>query len=92
LKTRTRADVFRLLQAIATERLVDGMAKLKDHPVSRTAAVDSLDFLERLFAQREALGIRLLRAATAGLDDPEIVAASCVELARDIVRSAKRRE
>ena len=90
LENKDAADIFRLLQAIETERLVAGLRRLSDDPISRMAAVNSLDFLESLFAQLEALGIRLLRAAITGLDDPEIAAASCVELANDLLRSAKR--
>jgi nucleotidyltransferase-like protein len=90
LENKDAADVFRLLQTIETERLVAGLGRLGDDPISRLAAITSLEFLEGLFAQVEALGIRLLRAAVAGLDDPEIAAASCVELANDLLRSAKR--
>lgn len=90
LENKDAADVFRLLQAIETERLVAGFRRLSDDPISRMAAVNSLEFLDNLFARVEALGIRLLRAAVAGLDDPEIAAASCVELAKDLLRSAKK--
>jgi hypothetical protein len=90
LENKDAADIFRLLQAIETERLVAGLRRLSDDPISHVAAVNSLDFLESLFARVEALGIRLLRAAVTGLDDPEIAAASCVELANDLLRSAKR--
>jgi hypothetical protein len=90
LENKDAADVFRLLQTIETERLAVGLRRLSDDPISRRAAINSLEFLESLFARGEALGIRLLRAAVAGLDDPEIAAASCVELANDLLRSAKR--
>ncbi len=86
LENKDAADVFRLLQAVETERLVAGWARLRDDSISALIATNALEFLEVLFARAEALGIALLRAAVAGLGDPDIAAASCIELANDLLR------
>jgi hypothetical protein len=91
LENKDAADVFRLLQAIATERLVAGLAKLRSDPISVTVSANALDFLQRLFGEAGGLGIKLLRAAVEGLDDPDVAAASCLELAKDLVQAAHNR-
>jgi hypothetical protein len=88
LKNKDAADVFRLLQAIKTERLVDGFRRMMEDPISRASAANALTFLEDLFGKKDAIGIQMLRAAVEGLDDPDIAAASCVELANDLLRAA----
>jgi hypothetical protein len=88
LENKDAADVFRLLQAFETERLAVGLRRLKEDPISQASTINSLEFLDGLFARIDAIGIALLRAAVGGLDDPEIAAASCVELAKDLIRTA----
>ena len=55
-----------------------------------SVTVRALEFLEHLFCDSEGVGINLLRAAITGLDDPDVAAASCIELALDLVREAKK--
>jgi hypothetical protein len=90
LENKDAADIFRLLQAVETERLITGLVRLRDDSISRQTATKALEFLEVLFGRAEGIGISLLRAGVAGLDDPEIIAASCVELAADVLRNAQR--
>lgn len=90
LENKDAADIFRLLQAISTERLVAGFAKITADPISATVSTNSFDFLQRLFGQSEGLGISLLRDAVTGLGDPDNAEASCVELAKDLLRSARK--
>jgi hypothetical protein len=90
LENKDAADTFRLLQAVETERLVGGLVRLRNDSISRVAATNALGYLEVLFCQAEGMGTALLRAAVAGLDDPEVVAASCVELAIEVLGSARR--
>ncbi len=87
LENKDAADVFRVLQAIQRERLVAGFRRLREDSISQATAVLALDFLEGLFTRSDALGINLLRAAVTGLDDPDVAAASCLELANDLLRS-----
>jgi len=88
LENKDAADVFRLLQALPTEKLVAGLAKLRSDPISATVSAHALDFLQRLFGEADLLGIMLVRAAVEGLDDPDVAAASCVELAKDLIQAA----
>ena len=90
MENKDAADVFRLLQAIETERLAAGLELLRTDPISRTPTVNSLRFLEGLFGRPDGLGVTLLRGAVTGLDDPEIAAASCVELANDVLDHDKK--
>ena len=89
LENKDAADIFRLLQAIPTDKLAAGLAKLRSGPISATVSAKALDFLQRLFGETEGLGIKLLRAAVEGLDDPDVAAASCLELAKDIIQAAR---
>jgi len=89
LENKDAADIFRLLQAIPTDKLITGLAKLRSDPISATVSAKALDFLQRLFGETEGLGIKLLRAAVEGLDDPDVAAASCLELAKDLIQAAR---
>jgi hypothetical protein len=90
LENKDAADVFRLLQAISTERLLAGLKTTIADPISMSVTVRALEFLEHLFCDSEGIGINLLRAAITGLDDPDVAAASCIELAMDLEREAKK--
>lgn len=88
VENKDAADVLRLLQSIPTTKLLAGFGKLRSDPISATITTHGLDFLQRLFGGTGGLGIKLLRAAVEGLDDPDVAAASCVELAKDLLQAA----
>ncbi len=90
LENKDAADVFRLLQAIDLERFASGFRALREDAVSAASAVRAIGFLEDLFGRAGGLGIGMLREAVTGLDDPDIAAASCLQLARDVMEAIRR--
>lgn len=78
-------DVYRLLQAISTERLTRGTGHLLEQAMSRAVTQEALVHLETLFADAAAGGSLMAARAVELLDDPERIAASCAALASDLL-------
>lgn len=80
-------DVFRLLRAIPTEVLASRWRLLLADPISKAPADSSVDKLAELFGTRSALGTQMVVRATAPLEDPDVVTASSIALAEDLLRA-----
>lgn len=86
LEDKDAADVFRLLRAISTAQLAEGSEILLQDPLSRVVTKEALIHLEQLFGERSGTGILMVRRATATFENAEVLSASCVELARDLLK------
>ncbi|WP_051703869.1 hypothetical protein [Glycomyces sp. NRRL B-16210] len=84
LQPKDGLDVFRLLQTSEPEMLADMLRKLVDHVLTAGVTRAAVEFLR---TDPEEVLIRLAIAATAGVEDPEIVAESMRALVEDLLES-----
>lgn len=85
LDNKDALDVFRLLRDIDLSDLVARLRRLLADDVSRAVTGDALTRLRELFGTPDAPGVRMAVDATAGLEDPAILAASCAALATEVL-------
>lgn len=79
-------DLYRLLVAIPTQELAEGLARLKADPLAGNVTADALELLRELFAGgTDAPGSLMAGRAEEGVGDPDVVAASVAALAGDVV-------
>src|SRR5262249_8771959 len=69
------------LQAIDTAVLAQGFARLLTDPRSAAVAAEGRTYLQALFGTDAAAGTAMVERAVSLLEDPTVVAASCVALA-----------
>jgi hypothetical protein len=87
LSNKDALDVFRILRAVPTERLAETLHRLAADPLSGQVTKTGIASLRSLFSHEEAPGIRMLLAATLGLEEEAIISASCRALADDLLRA-----
>ncbi|HEY7065358.1 MAG TPA: GSU2403 family nucleotidyltransferase fold protein [Chloroflexota bacterium] len=87
LDNKDALDVYRLLVAISTEVLVQGIGTLLQHELSQRVTQEALAHLESLFGDAEALGSQMTANALAPQEDPATTAASCAALAGDLLEA-----
>jgi hypothetical protein len=85
LDNKDALDAFRLLRNIGLPILVARLRRLRTDDASRAVTEDAPGRLRELFGTPDAPGVQMTVDATAGLEDPEITAASCVALAADVL-------
>jgi len=78
-------DLYRLLVAIPTQELAEGLARLKADPLAGDVTADALELLRELFAGTDASGSLMAGRTEEGVGDPDVVAASVAALAGDVV-------
>ena len=78
-------DVLRLLRHAPTGQLARTLEQLSAHPLAGEVTRKAREFLERLFADRGALGARMAARASAGLEDEESISLSCEVLTRRLL-------
>lgn len=83
LKPKDAYDVFRLLRVVPPAVFDAGLRQLLDHPLSAESTQEARTYLERLFVVGP--GARLTAQATAGLEPAEVVEASSLALARELL-------
>ena len=91
LDAKDALDVLRLLRGSETEPLAATLADLTEDPRASEITQASLEYLAKLFGAEDAVGTRLAVRATAGLEDPDTIAASCVALTSDLLAALKKR-
>jgi hypothetical protein len=79
-------DVLRLLRAISTEELGEGLRGLLEDEKSRAVTREALDLLRELFASPAAEGSQMAARAAAPEPEEEITA-SCAALATDLLET-----
>lgn len=82
VKSKDALDVLRILQAIDTERLRVGLAKLRQTGLSSETTNEALEIFTDLFTTERGVGIRLVGEAVEGAEDPATARASALVLAR----------
>lgn len=85
LKNKDASDLFLLLRVTETATLAATLQRLRRIPSTAETTETALRYLQELFTSDAGAGIRLLRAAVAGIEDEETVARSCIVLAEDLV-------
>ena len=83
-------DVYRLLVAISTDRLADGLRRLSKDDLAGPVTTKALTYLADLFAGgATAKGSVMAGRAEEGIGEPDVVAASCAVLASDLLAAVK---
>ncbi|MGH9161575.1 MAG: hypothetical protein ACRD2X_16530 [Vicinamibacteraceae bacterium] len=85
LKDKNALDVLRLLRAIPVEVLARGLGELFGSPIAREVTAEACEQLRVLFGTTVALGIAMAVRATERLEDPAVVAESCVALSDELL-------
>ena len=89
LKDKDALDVLRLLRATPLERLVRLLRELGTNAIAGDITREAIVYLEALFGATTSAGTVMVVRATEGLEDPNVIAASCVALADDLVRALR---
>ncbi len=89
LKDKDALDVLRLLRAIPLERLAQGLRELGDSTLAGDVTREAIEHLQSLFSATSSPGTVMVVRATERLEDPSVMAASCVALADDLIRAVR---
>jgi hypothetical protein len=89
LKDKDALDVLRLLRAIPAERLALGLRELGDSTLAGDVTREAIEHLQALFGATTSSGTVMVVRATERLEDPSVMAASCVALADDLIRALR---
>lgn len=87
LKDKDALDVLRLLRAMPVERLVQGLRELSGNALSGDVTREAIAHLKVLFEATSSPGTLMVVRATERLEDPIVMAASCVALSDDLIRA-----
>lgn len=82
-------DLYRLLQAVPTEQLADGVRRLRADELSRDTTDEALDTLRVLFTRPDAEGVEMTVRAAGDPEGSDIVRASTMALAADLVSASQ---
>jgi hypothetical protein len=63
-------DVYRLLRGVPVEDFRLGVTHLRNEALSKLVTEEAMDFLRRDFGEPGGIGVRLVVASLAGLEDP----------------------
>jgi len=85
LHDKDALDVLRLLRGVSTEALARSIRRLLADSLSATVSDEAIEFLRRDFGSEAAQGTLMSVRATEGLEDPEVLAASCAALTADLL-------
>ena len=80
-------DILRLLQAVPTEVIADGVRTLLDEQISADVTEEALSFLRDLFSEPSRLGCQMAARAAAPLEPEDTIAASCAFLTQDLLQA-----
>lgn len=78
-------DILRLLRGTDSLDLAARLRRLKGSDISCDVTEEGLQLLEQLFGSAVSDGSQMAVRATAGIEDPEQIAASCAALAGDVL-------
>jgi len=85
LKDKDALDVLRLLRAIPMERLAKGFRQLGGSALAGDVTREAISHLQSFFGTTTSAGTVMVVRATERLEDPSVVAASCVALSDDLL-------
>ena len=85
VRDKDALDLYRLLQAVSTGQLADGMRRLREDPLSRDVTAEALVVLRTLFTRRDAEGVEMTVRAAGDPANSEVMRASMIALATDLL-------
>jgi len=86
-------DIYRLLVAVPTGELAEGLIRLQADPLAGEVTGVALRFLEQLFADGpDALGCMMAGRAEALVGEPDVVAVAAATLATDLLQALNREQ
>jgi hypothetical protein len=80
-------DILRLLQAVPTEVIADGVRTLLNEEISAEVTEEALSFLRDLFSEPSRPGCQMAAGAAAPLEPEDTIAASCAFLTQDLLEA-----
>lgn len=80
-------DVLRLLRAVPTGTLADGIRTLSNEEISTGVTAESLTFLRDLFYEPAQPGCQMAARTAAPLEPEDTITASCAALTQDLLRA-----
>jgi hypothetical protein len=80
-------DILRLLQAVPTEVIADGVRTLLGEEISADVTEEALSFLRDLFSEPSRPGCQMAARAAAPLEPEDTIAASCAFLTQDLLQA-----
>lgn len=90
LKDKDALDVLRILKAIPTDRLAEGLKELQATDLAGEVTREGINLLRQLFGDEGAEGSRMAVKSTDGLANPKTIAMSCVALTEDLLAAVQR--
>ena len=89
VRDKDALDLYRLLQAVSTDQLADGMRRLREHPLSRDVTATALVTLRALFTRRDAEGVEMTVRAAGDPENSDVMRASMIGLATDLLAATQ---
>ena len=83
-------DILRLLQAIDTETLAQGLVSLAVDKLSAEVTSEAMSQFKSLFGSQDDVGIRMANRAARSSVEPDVIAASFALLVSDLLAAANR--
>ncbi len=80
-------DVLRLLRAVSTGTITDGVHKLLNADISAGVTEEALTFLRDLFSEPSRPGCQMAARAAAPLEPEDTITASCAALSQDLLQA-----
>lgn len=81
-------DVLRLLRAVSTDVMADGIHTLLNEEISAGVTEEALTFLRDLFSEPSRPGCQMAARAAAPLESENTITASCAVLTQDLLQAA----
>lgn len=78
-------DVLRILQECDIVEIAGKLAWLERHPIAGDTVSLAHDSLRRLFGRKDGHGVELTVRATTGIESPEVISESCIQLANQLL-------
>lgn len=91
LEDKDALDVLRLLRAVPTKTLAVGLDRLRNDALCAEVTNEGIGHLRTLFGAVATRGTEMAVRATEGLEDPAIIARSCVALSVAVLRAIELR-
>jgi hypothetical protein len=82
-------DILRLLQAVPTEVIADGVRTLLGEEISADVTEEALSFLRDLFSEPSRPGCQMAARAAVPLEPEDTIAASCAFLTQDLLQAIR---
>jgi len=82
-------DIFRLLRAVQTSDLTNGINHLLGDDLSSEVTNEAMKTFKDLFGDASSTGVQMVVSHIRGIEPEETISASCVALSQDLIRALK---